>query len=226
MTVPVPHLPSDIDELARHIRQPDLPTLARQFLYEQLFPESKIDAADVPLDQLPRITSRVRIYASASAVYYAPSDSSGARGMLRKQIRSTWAWRRKGPRCDCVYAERDPDAAGFRGLHIARVLSFFSFSCNGVNYPCALVRWFSPVSDEPCRLTGMWIVEPDKDQSGDLFLGVIHINTILCGAHLIPVYGDEAVPRDGSVSHTNALDLYSTYYVNKYIDHHSHETAF
>jgi len=57
---------------------------------------------------------------------------------------------------------------------------FFSFSYEGVQYPCALVHWFSREGDSPDNTTGMWIVEPDTlDDDGKTLTSIIHLNTIL-----------------------------------------------
>jgi len=55
-------------------------------------------------------------------------------------------------------------------------------------------------------------------------MGVIHVESIVRGAHLIPVYGDDMVPRH--ISFINSLDSYKAYYVNKFADHHANEIAF
>ncbi len=68
-----------------------------------------------------------------------------------------------------------------------------SFSCNNIEYPCALVRWFLPVGDEPDDLTGMWVVEPDYTADGSSLYGVVHLDTILRAAHLILVFGDAII---------------------------------
>ena len=70
----------------------------------------------------------------------------------------------------------------------------------------------------------MWIVEPDFDTNGQREVEVVHVHSILHGAHLIPVYGPDCVPPD--IWHTKSLDVFRTYYVNKYIDHHAFEIAF
>ncbi len=35
----------------------------------------------------------------------------------------------------------------------------------------------------------MWVVQPDLDEGGQQVMSVIHLDTILCAAHLIGVYG-------------------------------------
>jgi hypothetical protein len=55
-------------------------------------------------------------------------------------------------------------------------------------------------------------------------MGVIHVDSIVRGAHLIPVYGEDFVPRHITIS--NSLDYYSAYHVSKFADHHSHEIPF
>ena len=70
----------------------------------------------------------------------------------------------------------------------------------------------------------MWIVKPDLAKDGTHTMSVIHIDTIFRAAHLMPVYGNDAVPR--YLSFTQSLDAFNSYYVNKYIDHHAFEIAF
>ncbi|KAJ7211660.1 hypothetical protein GGX14DRAFT_362371, partial [Mycena pura] len=113
---------------------------------------------------------------------------------------------------------------GFRGLLAARVLAFLSLKHDGAVVPCALVTWFSVIGDEPCPDVGMWMVEPDLDGRGKRVLDIIHIDSIVRGAHLIPVFGDAFVPKRWKF--TDSLDSFQAYFINKYADHHSHEIAF
>jgi hypothetical protein len=53
---------------------------------------------------------------------------------------------------------------------------------------------------------------------------VIHIDSILRAAHLLPVFGDEFIPRN--FRYYQSLRAFQLYYVNKHADHHSHEVAF
>ena len=91
-------------------------------------------------------------------------------------------------------------------------------------YPCALVQWFSTYNDAPCEDTGLWRVEPDYDERGQWMSSMIHIDTILCNAHLIGVAGSDMLPRQ--FTYHNTLDVFKLFYVNKYANHHSHEIAF
>ena len=75
-----------------------------------------------------------------------------------------------------------------RGLEVACVFLFFSFMHQGTCYPCALVQWFSFISDEPDAETGYWMMEPDVHQDGQPYLAVIHLDSIFRAAHLVPAY--------------------------------------
>ncbi|KAJ6536534.1 hypothetical protein DFH09DRAFT_931318 [Mycena vulgaris] len=55
-------------------------------------------------------------------------------------------------------------------------------------------------------------------------MDIIHIDTILRGAHLIGIYGDSFLPRHFKYSDT--LDRFKAFYINKYADHHAHEITF
>jgi hypothetical protein len=143
--------------------------------------------------------------------------------MRREWIRASPSWRNGPPRYDCVFLNTDPTAEGMRGLDVARVLLFFSFEYDSTTYPCALVRWLSRVGDGPDEDTGMWMVQPDLEEDGSSIITVIHLDCILRAAHLIPVYGDEFIPRELSLHHS--LDAFLLHYVNKFIDHHAFQIA-
>ena len=176
-------------------------------------------------ERLPDLSnSSVSVFLSAVATFYAPSDLAGLGGMHSERIRSTPCWRKGSARYDTVFLEKDPDIPGMGGLHVARVFLFFSFIYDSVKYPCALVQWFTTISDGPDENTGMWIVQLDFNAGGQRELDVVHIDCTLRGAHLIPVYGNVRLPTD--IQHTDTLDIFQAYYVNKYIDHHAFEIAF
>lgn len=83
---------------------------------------------------------------------------------------------------------------------------FFSFThTNGQIYPCALVHWFDHIVDEPDELTGMWMVSPSFLEDGPCNLSVIHVDSIICAAHLLPIFGDETVPAYATFH--NSLDI-------------------
>jgi hypothetical protein len=51
------------------------------------------------------------------------------------------------------------------------------------------------------------------------------VDSIIRAAHLLPVFrGDAAVPREINFSHM--LDIFTAFYINKYIDYHAFETVF
>ncbi|KAJ7050028.1 hypothetical protein C8F01DRAFT_1001342, partial [Mycena amicta] len=73
--------------------------------------------------------------------------------------------------------------------------------------------------------TGMWMVEPEKvGHSNRRLITVVHLNSMLRGAHLIPVFGERPIPHDLRYFHT--LDAFLAFHVNKFIDHHANEIAF
>ena len=111
-----------------------------------------------------------------------------------------------------------------RGLCVAQVLLFLSFTSHHILYPCALVQWFVIVGDAPCGETGMWIVKPEMEDDGTQATSIILVNSIVRGAHLIGVYGALFLPRD--FRHFDSLTAFRAYYVNKFIDYHANEIAF
>ena len=144
--------------------------------------------------------------------------------MHSEHIRATPNWRKEGPHYNTVFVNTNPDEDGMRGLDVARIKQFFSFKSQGRLYPCAAIQWYSRCGDEPDEDTGMWIIEPDEDEDGERITDIIHLDTIVRSAHLIAVYGNNPLPKNIPLCYT--LDLFHSYYVNKYIDHHAFEIVF
>lgn len=147
--------------------------------------------------------------------------------MHREIIRATPRWHGKHSRYDCVLVEHDDSQPGMKGLLIGRVRLFFSFRLAGQeqHHDCALVEWFSLFGDEPDDETGMWIVTPDVDDNGDPLRQIIHIDSIIRGVHLMPVFSeDETLPSD--LHFSDSLDNFNAFFVNKFADHHSHTILF
>ncbi|KAJ6517196.1 hypothetical protein C8R47DRAFT_1181632 [Mycena vitilis] len=223
---PLRRYPKDPQALSQFLNLPHLVPLIRRFLYAQDNPDRDLNVplATIPLDACPDAPRRIKAFPSAVAKFYAPSDQSGVAGMLRERIRAVRSWRGGSPRYDCVFVESDPTLPGFRGLLAARVLLFMSFKYRRRVYPCALVTWFSAIGDDPCPDVGMWMVQPDKDHRGRRVMDIIHVDTILRGAHLIGIYGRQFLPQH--FKYSDSLDRFKAFYINKYADHHAHEIAF
>jgi hypothetical protein len=183
-----------------------------------------LPALEADVDQLPIIRSRIYVFLSAIATFYAPSDPSGIGGMCCERIRATPSWHGGPSRNDCVFITKDSDIDGMRGLYVIRVQLFFSFTHEKKRYPCALVQWFLIIGDTPCEDTGMWMVEPDLDHNGKPVQSVIHVDCMVRAALLIPIYGEELLPRH--ITFSNSLGAFRSYYVNKYADHQANELAF
>jgi hypothetical protein len=210
-----------VQDLAAHISEPRLPTLLRQFLYHQLHDD---DNPIVPLRQCPKIEGKISLHHCAAATFFAPSDLSGIGGMRREHIRANPKWRGEEPRRDCVFINTDARRPGMRGMDVARVLHFLSFTHNDKTYPCAVVHLFATVDDEPDSETGMWVVEPLFNDQGEPFTAVFHLGCIIRAALLIGQCGEDFVPND--IVFHQSLDHFKTFYVNKFADHHVFEIAF
>ena len=161
--------------------------MVRQFLFEQLNPNDHCDMSEIPLSACPHYDDRIYVFNSAWSRFYA-SDLSGIGGMQMEFIRSTPLWRKEGPRKDCVFVTTNPEATGMWALDIAHVLSFFSFRYQSELYECTVIWWFDKIGDAPDEDTGMWMVRPSYLPNHTPNCAIIHINTIHCGAHLIPIY--------------------------------------
>ena len=210
------------EDVAVEIEQPDFPNLIQQFIYNEQCSDHVSN--DSSASALPNFYGKISVYPSAVSTFHAPSDISGIGGMRRERIRAVKSWRKGLGRYDTIFVNADSSIDGMRGLEIARVRLFFSFSHDGVEYPCALVRWFSRVGDSPDDDTGMWVVEPDTLDDGEPFMSIIHLDAIVRASHLLPVFGRGRVSR--TLQFTDTLDTFTRFYVNKYIDHHAFEIAF
>ena len=172
--------------------------------------------------------AKICVFHSATATFCAPSNPSGVGSLYRETIRCTPRWQTgeiTACRRDCIILNTGLDAPGMRGLDIARVHLFFSFEVADEVLSCALVHHFRKSFEDPDPDNGMWIVEPDFHDNGYRVMGVVHVDSMVRAAHLIPVFGDDAaVPRE--VNFSNTLDIFSAFYVNKYIDYHAFETVF
>jgi len=203
--------PQDMNDLSIYVKEPNLYYMTQECIATQL---------RVSSDDLNPI-GKVSVFASAMATFFAPSDPSGIHGMRRERIRSTPSWRGREPRYDCAFVVEDQEKLGMSGIAVVRVRLLFSVEYDGVHYPCALVEWFKKMGCDP--LTGLWIVHPDCTR-GSRDKSVLHLDSFLHGAHLIPVYNNLRLPPD--FKHFYSLDVFNAYYVNKYIDYHTYEIAY
>ncbi|KAF8871508.1 hypothetical protein BD779DRAFT_1453918 [Infundibulicybe gibba] len=219
---PIRTYPKDLTSLATHLGEPALPDLTRRFLFDQIN-HGSLTSNDVPLNLCPNITTKISVFHSAVATFYAPSDESGIRGMRRERIRATPSWYGKGARYDCAFVVDDQNKPGMRGMSVVRVKLLFSFKHRGDTYPCALVEWFKLRGSAPDAVTGMWRVVPEM-KHGERVVSVLHLDTFLRGAHLLPVFGDDFLPHNFHFFYS--LDAFEAYYVNKFADHHIHEIIF
>ncbi|KAJ6494469.1 hypothetical protein C8R45DRAFT_1052927 [Mycena sanguinolenta] len=144
---------------------------------------------------------QVTVHHSAVARFYTPSDLGGARRMYREHTVLV-----------------DVGTPIMHGLVIGRVLLFFSFVFSDRVFECALVNCLVPVGDEPDPDTGMWVVERER---GILTTAIIPVDSIVRTAHLIGVYGTQALLEDFHFS--DSLDAFNTYLINRYADHHMNE---
>jgi hypothetical protein len=219
----VQNIPRQIRALSRHIRIPHLSTIVSRFLYTQDNPDDKTPPNLIPLEDCPQYTGKIFVYPSAIAVYRAPSDMSSSRGFRFERIRSVSSWRGGPARRDCVFVEQDSSLPGFRGLFVGQIEAFLKLKHKSKYYSCAIMSTFSPIADSPCPDTGMWIVQRDLDENNERLFTAVHLDSIIRGAQLIGVAGDAYIPRD--LQHTDSLNAFRKFYVNKYIDYHAHEIA-
>jgi hypothetical protein len=70
----------------------------------------------------------------------------------------------------------------------------------------------------------MRMVKPEMEDNGTQVTSIIHIDSIVQGAHLIGVYSQLFLPHD--FSYFDSLTAFQAYYVNKFIDHHANKIVF
>ena len=144
--------------------------------------------------------------------------------MHHEHIHAVTSWRHGKPQHDCVFINTDELKPGMCGLSVAQVRLFFSITVKCVKYPCALVHWYSLVGDSPNENTGMWVIKHDILDNRKPQTLVIHLDSILRLAHLLPIYGDKQAPR--GLKYTDSLDIFKEFYVSKFADNHAFEIAF
>ena len=104
-----------------------------------------------------------------------------------------------------------------------QVLAIFAFHWMDIYYPCALVHWFIHVGDKRDEVMNMWVVQLDSNPDGSLAVGVVHLDSVLRAVHLMPVFGDRMMPIN--LTADRSLDVFQSFYVNKYIDYLAFEIA-
>lgn len=177
---------------------------------------------DVPLSACPQFEGPIKVFNSAVATFFAPSDPSGVGGMCREHIRAAPSWRRGPPCCNTVFINTASEDL-INGMEVGRVLCFFSFYHSKEIFPCALIHWFKLIGNKPDPDTGMWMVQPSFHEDGSRELSVIHLDTIIRASHLLPIFGNDFIEDD--IKFHNSLDLFKGFYVNKFVDHNSFEIA-
>ena len=163
--------------------------------------------------------------------FHAPSDLSGIGGMKPECIHAISCWRNGPGHYDMLFVsaasdnmDQDLSTHGILGLEVAHAHLLFSFTLDGIKYPCAVVHWFSHPTDIPNDITGMYTVEPDCLLNGQLATAVVHLDTVFRAVHLIPVFSNQPALSKHQ-HHEQMLDQFSEFYINKYINYHAFEVV-
>jgi hypothetical protein len=223
MCIAVHNLPRQVEGLGRALHILHFSRLCQEFLESQqqlIERSSHVNTNGHSPRRIAASTARIRVYTSAIALFYAPSDPSGIHGMKRERIHCTAAWRGR-PREDCVLVKVDDEEAP-GGIQAARIKLFFTLTYQQKVHECALVHWYSDLlPNESDPDTGMRVVSPSiwPDQSADL--AVISLDSVVRAAHLMPVFGPRHVSDD--LHYRDTLNTFQSYYLNCYIDHHMYE---
>ena len=175
--------PSQLHALAAHIKQPEFPLAFSQFLYKCFHPDIQITPST--LEECPTFDGAIKVYHSAVATFYAPSDLSGSGG-----LRHEWIWSTPcffgHPHRDTMFVITDDSQPGMEGMEIGRIQLLFSFQYRRKEFSCALINWFVH-ADEHNPDTGMWTVTQECNCHRKPTSEVIHIDLIAWVAHLLPI---------------------------------------
>lgn len=215
----------DVEDLAAELHRPldELSLLLRRFLYTQIYPDEDLPVADVDVDDLPFLSNfaMIGIFKCARTAFYSPSEEAGPWGMHAEVIRCNPSWYRQHERRDTMLVQVGADDDVMGGLLIARVVRFIRIKYEDIEYPSALIEWFLPVGHQPDAVTGMWVVEPELDDTGRRTLDIINLDAVFRSCHLIGVTGQDFLPLDFDYSFS--LDAFDSFYLNRYSDYHMHE---
>ncbi|KAG2095159.1 hypothetical protein BD769DRAFT_1370057 [Suillus cothurnatus] len=181
-----------VSALAFELSIPQLPNMLCHFLFVQLNPNDPCDLLQIPLVNCPQYDERISVFNSVFKVF-APSNLSGIGGMHHEHIHACPAWRKEHPHYDCIFVNTNLDLEGMRGMDVARVLTFFSFTYRAETYPCAVVQWFNTLRELPDDNTSMWMVQPAHHANNAPHIAIIHVDSIYHAAHFIPIYGSQFV---------------------------------
>lgn len=176
----------------------------------------------VASEDLPEHIGKIFVYLSALVVFWAPSDLSGTHSMWSECICSIDKWWGGLACCNCIFIKHNAECAGFWGLCVAQVEAFLKIIHECKSHPSALVSWFSTIGNMPCWDSGLWMVKRDLDR-GKKVMSIIHLDSILHGVHLISFPGNSFVTND--MCSMDSLNTFKIFFVNKYIDYHTHEIA-
>ncbi|KAG1906586.1 uncharacterized protein F5891DRAFT_1125454 [Suillus fuscotomentosus] len=123
-----------------------------------------------------------------------------------KHICAVLSWRQGPARNNTVFINTGSED-GINGMEVSHVL--------GKTFPCALIHWFKLFANKPNPDTGMWMSRSRE-------LSIVHVDTIVCACHLLPIFDAHFTPEH--ITLHNILDLWPSFYVKKFIDHHAVET--
>ncbi|KAG2126445.1 hypothetical protein BD769DRAFT_1628445 [Suillus cothurnatus] len=149
--------------------------------------------------------SSADVFNLAAVTFIAPSDPSGITGMRCEHLRAVPSWRNGPGRFDCAFINTDDRQDRILSMDVVQIFCFFSFTFTNN------------------EATGMYMVAPSFGKDGSPNMSIIHIDSIVRGAHLLPIFGTQFVPWDLRFHHS--LDIFRGFYINRFIDHHSFELA-
>ncbi|KAG2052446.1 hypothetical protein BDR06DRAFT_983134 [Suillus hirtellus] len=166
-----------IPELADELDLPSLPCLICLFLYDQIHANDNHSSANVPLHDCPSFTGHIKIFHSTSTKFIAPSNPSRITGMQCEHIHAVPSWYNGPGQYNCAFVNVDDKQDGMLSMGV-----------------------------EQDELTGMWMVVLSLNEDGSHDLLIIHIDSIIHGAHLLPIFGTQFIPP--GLQFHDSLDAY------------------
>ena len=191
--------------------------LIQEFIHSQHHPES----SPHNITNLPPFYEKITIHTSAVTTFHTFSDPSGVGGMKCECIHAVGHWW-KGLGCyDMLFINTHHDNVDLIHLHGG------SWPWGGSCAPFLFIHswwseismhWVSCTTDTLSDITGMHVVEPDCLPDGRPVTVVVHLNTVFRVVHLLPIFSKHQ-------HHEQTLDLFSEFYINRYIDYHAFEVV-
>ena len=201
-------------DLAGYVGVPHFEALICTFIWDQLH---------MPLNELLDFDPNVNVYTSAVAVYHTPSDICGIHGMAKECIHATPKW---GKFRSLVTIQPSllliPIFLVWEGLTFPE-LSLFS--CSNMVTGLTLAHLY--IHSWRSMMSWMSTLGCGKFSQTLMPMETLYMQWFTSIQSFVqPIWLETDGPLPAAITHITALDMFLSFHVNKYIDHHAYEIAF